>query len=152
MTADELKLLLAETKKVFEQITDNEHAIKTLIDETGEARRKYGNRADIAQIELAAMKFADRLAPLLEKRAVLEARQTAIMALVTPIAEAVINSGINRADLVYTAIDLCYIHGLSASQAGLELGFSQREIQRFNAKGLGIMLKCLEGRRNDGNS
>lgn len=152
MTADELKLLLAETKKVFEQITDNEHAIKTLIDETGEARRKYGNRADMAQIELAAMKFADRLAPLLEKRAALEARQTAIMALVTPIAEAVINSGINRADLVYTAIDLCYVHGLSASQAGLELGFSQREIQRFNAKGLGIMLKCLEGRRNDGNS
>lgn len=152
MTADELKLLLAETKKVFKQITDNEHAIKTLIDETGEARRKYGNRADMAQIELAAMKFADRLAPLLEKRAALEARQTAIMALVTPIAEAVINSGINRADLVYTAIDLCYVHGLSASQAGLELGFSQREIQRFNAKGLGIMLKFLEGRRNDGNS
>lgn len=152
MTVDELKLLLAETKKVFEQITDNENAIKTLIDETGEARRKYGNRADMAQTELAAMKFADRLAPLLEKRANLEARQTAIMALVTPIAEAVINSGINRADLIYTAVDLCYVHGLSASQAGLELGFSQREIQRFNAKGLQIMLKCLEGGRNDGNS
>ena len=152
MTVDELKLLLAETKKVFEQITDNENAIKLLIDETAEARRKYGNRADMKQTELAAMKFADRLAPLLEKRANLEARQTAIMALVTPIAEAVINSGINRADLIYTAVDLCYVHGLSASQAGLELGFSQREIQRFNAKGLGIMLKCLEGGRNDGNS
>jgi transposase len=145
MTVDELKLLLAESKRVFEQITDNENAIKLLIDETGEARRKYGNRADMSQIELAAMKFADRLAPLLEKRAELEARQTAIMALVNPLASAIINSGINRADLVYTAVDLCYVHGLSASQAGLELGFSQREIQRFNAKGLNIMLECLKG-------
>lgn len=145
MTVDELKLLLADSKQVFEQITDNENAIKRLIDETAEARRKYGNRADMKQTELAAMKFADRLAPLLEKRVELEARQTAIMAIVNPLASAIINSGIHRADLIYTAVDLCYVHGLSASQAGLELGFSQREIQRFNAKGLQIMLKCLEG-------
>lgn len=150
MSDDEIKAMFGRAKEVMERINDNEAALRLLIvDSASETKRRLANREELPEIERAALVFADRLAPLIAKRARLASEQAAVMYELQPYLDAIINSGDKNADKIYLAMDLYYIQGMSAKQAGVEMGFCARQFQRFIRYGNDIINNYINTRRNN---